>query len=569
MNLRLLLFNTLLAALLLIAPLYYQSNLGGTGLELTYNIPAWAAAVYTIGSGFIFFAFSRTIVLPKNAWAFLVFPVVMILSGLLAGSSQPIPWLFRQIYVLGGILFFFSLFQFKLRPSRIEKSLYIIAISSLLNALVALIQILAPDLLRGLFPSSGHLPIGIFQQVNVLASFLSTGLVVSLYLISRPSIRCTHPAIKALLIINIGLCSFIIVYTGSRVGFLSGILGITFLGLSRWRFFRKQTILTALVLAAIIGGSIQGHHGFARVVNKTSEITQGTSASARINMYAIALELVAEEPIHGHGIGNFLRVWGLQTGDYHQRHPHAALPPYVTHPHNELVYWLIEGGVIAFFGILISIGAILLALLRCGPQRGWAYCALLLPISLHTLVELPFYISAIHWFLWLFLIFLVLRHHTTTRAIPLSMAATRLLKGSTIVFCVGVSYFLFHCAQAQQDIYNFIKAKNIKGPYLEIALNNLYSKSYAEQLAMRSLLHSGIQTGDAAKVRRYVDWGERYIAINPELKIFEDLINAYAMLKQEEKKCRTIAWGAYIYPEMPSLQKIARSCGQIPHAGNP
>ncbi len=41
-------FSFLLTALFLLAPLYFQTNLGGRGLELTYNIPAWMAASYLL-----------------------------------------------------------------------------------------------------------------------------------------------------------------------------------------------------------------------------------------------------------------------------------------------------------------------------------------------------------------------------------------------------------------------------------------------------------------------------------------------------------------------------------------
>ncbi len=316
-----------------------------------------------------------------------------------------------------------------------------------------------------------------------------------------------------------------------------------------------------MAMVVIIGGSIQGGKGFERVVNKTHEVTQGAAGSQRINMYTIALELVAKEPIHGHGIGNFLRVWGMQSGDYYQRNPDAALHPYVTHPHNELVYWLIEGGIISFAGIIAALGAILLALYRCGVQRGGAYTALLLPISLHTLVELPFYISAVHWFLWLFLLFLVLRHRTIGNSIPLSLSAMRLMKTTAILLCVGISYFMIHSARAQADIYSFATAKaGSKGPFLQIALNNLYSKPYAEELAMRSRLYAGIQAKDPDEVRRFTLWAESHIAVTPQLKMFEDLLNAHTFLQQVEAKCAVASTGAKMYPMNQVLQVLAKSC---------
>ncbi len=555
--------NILLTLLFVFAPLYYHDNLGGRGLELTFNIPVWIIASYVIGYALILITSKQRIILPTNAWAYLVFPVIIIVSGLLSGSSQPIAWLFIQIYVFSGVFFLFSLFQFKSQTRHIEYALYTLAAAALLNAIIATVQIVSPNLLYGWAPFQGNPPIGVFQQVNVLASFLSTGLAISLYLITRPSIRTTPAILKAFLILNVGMCAFIIVYTGSRIGLLSGILSISLLGFSRWRLFKKQTILTLLATIAIAGGAIKGGDGFERVTSKTQEITQGTSASARINMYAIALELIAEKPLTGHGIGNFLRVWGEQNSNYLQRNPDAVLPPYVTHPHNEFILWLIEGGITSFAAILIALGAILVAIFRCGWQRGGAYTALLVPISLHTQVELPFYISSVHWFAWLLLVFLILRHQTVPRTTALSSAATQLIRGVALLGCLGVSYFMVHCARAQADIHSYVQAEKTTGPYLQIALHNLYFKPYAEQLAMRAMLQEGMLNNDPVKARRFAAWAEEKITSNPTPEIVVDLINAYNFLQEDEARCRATRTGALIYPlSQPLAEAVEKFCGQ-------
>ncbi len=555
----------LLTVLFLAAPLYFQTNLGGRGLELTFNIPVWAAASFLISSGLYLIAATQWFVRPAHSWAFLLFPVVMVLSGIIAGSSQPIPWLFRQIYIIGGVLFLFSLFQFNIKQQQIERILYVVVASALVNALIAIAQIFSPELIRGWLVTAGNTPVGVFQQINVLSSYLATGIILSFYLMSRPSIRSASLAARLLLIICIGSCAFIITYIGSRIGMLSVVAGLTIMLVSRRRQLKKRAALTLIGLLSLLGGAIPGGtiqeiSGFEKLSQKTIEIAKGADASIRVNMYAIALELVAQKPWFGHGIGNFQRVWGMQSGDYHQRNPSAKLPPYVTHPHNELVYWLIEGGIISFAGILVAIGAILLALIRCGPQRGGGYAALLIPISLHAQVELPFYLSSLHWFLWLFLVFIVLRHHTSANSVPLSLPAVRLIKSAAILFCIGSSYFLIHSARAQADIHAYLTNKEQQGPYLQIALKNLYFKPYAERLAMRSLLHSGILDKNPDKVHHFTQWAEQQISTNPQLKLFEDLNNGYTFLGLEEARCRIIHTGARMYPMNEPLKTAANAC---------
>jgi len=557
--------TALLTILFLLAPLYFQPNLGGRGLELPYNIPVWGVASFLIGGGLYLIAATQRFIRPAHAWAFLLFPVVMILSGIIAGSSQPIPWLFRQIYVVGGILFLFSLFQFNLKQPQIERILYVVVASAVINALITTIQIFSPELIQGWLVTAGNTPIGVFQQINVLSSYLATGIILSFYLMSRPSIGSASLAARLLLIVCIGSGAFIITYIGSRVGMLAAVAGLAILLISRRQLLKKRAVLTgvgllSLLAGAIPGGTIQEISGFEKLSQKTIEIAKGADASIRVNMYAMALELVAQKPGFGHGIGNFQRVWGTQSGNYHQRNPDAKLPPYVTHPHNELVYWLIEGGIVSVVGILAAIGAMLLAMIRCGPQRGGGYAALLLPISLHAQVELPFYISSLHWFLWLFLIFMVLRHHTTTAKVPLSLSATRLIKISAILFCMGSGYFMIHSARAQSDIHAYLTKKEGHGPYLQVALHNLYFSSYAERLAMRNLLHASILDKNPDKVHYFAQWAEQQIAVNPRLKLFEDLINAYTFLELEEARCKIIHTGTRMYPMNQPLKAAADTC---------
>jgi O-antigen polymerase len=59
---------------------------------------------------------------------------------------------------------------------------------------------------------------------------------------------------------------------------------------------------------------------------------------------------------------------------------------------------MIEGGLFIIIGILTVMFVVVLALIRCGKQRSAGYVAMLIPITLHTQFEQPFYISSLHWF---------------------------------------------------------------------------------------------------------------------------------------------------------------------------
>jgi O-antigen polymerase len=315
-----------------------------------------------------------------------------------------------------------------------------------------------------------------------------------------------------------------------------------------------------IALIAIFSGAFLGKNGLTRSFEQTVNIAQGVSRDARINMYRIALELIAQKPVQGHGIGNFLRVWNLQTSDYISRHPDANLPSYVNHPHNELVYWLIEGGLMIVAGILAAIVAVVSGLIRCGPQRAAGYIAMLTPITLHTQVELPFYISSVHWFLWLFLIFVVMRHREFKQNMRISLATIRLIQTGSLIIFTGSLYFLQHTSRAQADIMDFVTQRAIDSPYLEVALKNSYHKQLAEELAMRALLNKGISTDNTEYIRQYIQWSAKPMAMQPKLIFFGDLVNAYTYLKDDESRCRIIESGLKMYAHNKKLRTLKQSC---------
>jgi len=503
----------------------------------------------------------KSIQLPQRSVYFIAAPIVIILNSIITGTSQPDVFLFRELFLVGGLLFFFSLFQFKPRQVQVELILLIIALSTIIQSTIGILQIFYPELFGTWFATLGDdVPRGVFQQINVQASFLSTGIAISFYLLSRPIAKRFSTITSGFLILSVGLGAFVIIYSGSRVGLFSLVISLFLLLVFRARQLMQNKILVLCAIIAIASGSILSKSGMEQSLAKTANIARGESSDVRINMYRIAAELIAQQPLQGHGIGNFLRVWNLQASDYVSRHPHARLPAYVNHPHNELVYWLIEGGLVIVSGILVSIFAVLMGLIRCGPKRAAGYTAMLLPITFHTQIELPFYISSIHWFLWLFLIFTIMRHGACKKFLTLSNAANRLIQCTSIIIFVTSLYFLQHTSRAQADIMDFVTQRPIDTPYLQTALQNSYHKRLAQELAMRALLYKGITTENRSYVSQYIQWSAKPLAIEPKLILFEDLVNAFTFLKDDESKCKILKLGLEMYAHNESLGKLNQSC---------
>ena len=95
---------------------------------------------------------------------------------------------------------------------------------------------------------------------------------------------------------------------------------------------------------------------------------------------------------------------------------------------------------------------------------------------------------------------------------------------------------------------------------MQVALNNLYTKPYAEQMAMRSMLYASIQNKDRKKVEIFESWAKKYVDKSPELKMYEDLISASVFLRPEAKGCDAIMAGLGMYAHNEPLQKASERC---------
>ena len=278
-----------------------------------------------------------------------------------------------------------------------------------------------------------------------------------------------------------------------------------------------------------------------------------------MSIYRISIDAFSEAPIKGHGIGSFLEKFGLASSAFYQQYPTANMPGYIAHPHNELLQWVIEGGLLALLGILIAIFSVLWFVIKYKHQRLLAYLALILPITFHTQVEHPFYISSFHWFIWLTLLFVLLNHYLVIRQNLISLMAKKSLRSLVVLLLTVTLLFLWQTSQAQQQLYQFIRQSQ-QAPQLDSALNNLYYKTYAEQIVMRTHLHDAIGRNDAEKIAQVVNWFESELVKKPELKVFEDVINGYFALENHQQRCEAIRKSLQYYPANRVLQNLQPDC---------
>jgi O-antigen polymerase len=213
------------------------------------------------------------------------------------------------------------------------------------------------------------------------------------------------------------------------------------------------------------------------------------------------------------------------------------------------------GGALCIFAV-----AVLLSLLKLPASRRYVFIALLLPISIHTQVELPFYISALHWFLFLTLLAMVLSPTQIKINLSLSSAARSSLKITSIVVLMLSSVFFIHSYQSSVEIKQFISKTDKNKAPLDTALQNPYFKNVATDLLMFSMFNQSINKGISSNIALFKEWAESTIALNPHPNHFLVAINSNRYLNNKAKACELAKKANEIYPDNKSFISVLESC---------
>ncbi|WP_149330559.1 O-antigen ligase family protein [Citrobacter braakii] len=288
--------------------------------------------------------------------------------------------------------------------------------TGLVCALSVLLMVLWPAGYAHWIPLQSDMrPSGGFRQVNLMASFLATMLALSLH---RWLFSGQWRFLLALAVLMVAT-----VWTQSTVGLLGVAVAVALMTLSGWRMLRHRL---CLALTMLVSGWV-GARLLMSLLSLVPFIDHDDSRAARLQMWHACLQLIQAHPWTGVGYGMFegKYPWGISL--LHE----VSLTGMLTHPHNELLYWLTEGGLVTVTGLLLLLAwgmRMSRHLWRQGSAAGGygspgsdatglAICAL--PILLHTQTEYPWYMSGVHFVLFLFLLGLAL-----SRLIPADQHVT-------------------------------------------------------------------------------------------------------------------------------------------------
>ncbi len=109
------------------------------------------------------------------------------------------------------------------------------------------------------------------------------------------------------------------------------------------------------------------------------------SIGSRSIIFEVSLDIFKTKPLLGYGYGGFERSFIDHFNQYTIAHPEAGNTiQRLSHPHNELLFWVIEGGIIALLAFILFTTAYITTWLSISRGKAFALFALLLPILLHS-----------------------------------------------------------------------------------------------------------------------------------------------------------------------------------------
>ncbi|MDF5490869.1 pilin glycosylation ligase domain-containing protein, partial [Vibrio parahaemolyticus] len=147
----------------------------------------------------------------------------------------------RMLGLWAGMAFFILLQQFSFSNKHKQRLLWLVVLAVVIEACLGYYQYLwlKADNWMG-YDTLSNRPYGIFQQPNVMASFLATGLVIASYLLARQPYKYDRKLSDVYLLYAVPVLTLpLIVALASRTGWLASVIAVLLVIPYMYRFATK------------------------------------------------------------------------------------------------------------------------------------------------------------------------------------------------------------------------------------------------------------------------------------------------------------------------------------------
>lgn len=526
---------------------YFQLHPAGSSLTLSFNVFAWIFLSFFIGFGLYQLVSESKWVHTDLTLGLLVAVVLLIIPAFYPASIDPLN-IGRLYALLAGLLVFIVLQQLDMNDRTKDLLFFILLCAVWIEALLGWSQeyIVQSDNFMG--HREGSPPFGVFSQRNVMASFMATGLVLSGYLLSKFQEYSSRSFYQTVCLLTPLVTVPLILMLNSRTGWIGALVGsLLMLFYLHSKVGVRQTVAWAMmiVLGIFVGFLLLN---FGDGAGLSAALSRVQSDPIRERMYYQALLLILENPLFGVGFGNFetefnsfaaaLNAAGISG-------PNGE--PNLSHPHNELLFWTIEGGVVSLLGLLLAAFLVLRCVFRLDGSTRFAMLGLLFPIVFHTQTEYPFYHSMVHWVVFIMIIYLIdsLANEKKTR----QLKSTLLVGTAGIVIPLFTTLFMITTLQAGAILTKYETDRSTPVETLLDIRNPIVWRDRIQLKIRTDLMYQSLARNDFSQVQPYIDLLSGIVESKPRWQYFQNLILAHDFLGQSELASKRADEANYRFPD--------------------
>ncbi len=545
-------FLIALAVLFMLAMHFFMPNPGGAGLALSFNATTWIAFSIVLGIGCYQLAHNQVLRYSKLTIGLLICVIIMTVPVFYPNANSSLA-INKLIGLWSGWLFFVVLQQFHFNNQHRQRILWLIVLGVVIEAIFGFTQYLylKPDNPFG-YNTVANRPYGIFQQPNVMASFLATGLVIASYLLARQPHKYVLKLSGVYLLYAVPVLTLpLIVALASRTGWLATLFAVLMIIPYMYRYNSKRrfinwviSLLSGLVLSVVVM-NIAFPDGGGLAAEKVH------IESPRTYTFPQTLDMVIEKPFTGYGYGKFESEYILYTARQHalnENYP-AGLPS-MDHPHNELLYWGVEGGLLPVLGIFLAMALVLYRIYQAKRGTRLALLALFIPIVLHSQLEYPFYHSLVHWLIFVILLYWVDLRVASYRKVGFTKITKSLLRVISLVLPTVLTFYMVSAIHTNYILTKFETTHPANPDILNQVTNPVAWKDRFDWDVYSTLLNMGLHKQNPALIQPYIDWSLTIIKDKPRPAFYNNLILAYQGLDDSSKAEQIRAEAQFLFPRV-------------------
>ena len=361
------------------------------GLSNPFSVPKEALVCFAT-------SFVLLLVALRGGWQGSPWPgswIALLLAGPIAVTSTALANGVGLVSV-GGVLrwwtyvFYFVALRLSYPNSAsVERLLRLLAILGGLEGGLVVLQSLFGDVLfdTSQLPSAKWHAFGTLGNPNWTGAFLAATLPFAVGQLVRPAASAARAgAALALAVLVAGL-----VLTFARGAWLAAMAGFAVVA-SLSAAARSRKVLASIAAGLLIGiAAAIAAHGDEAVAS----LTRSESIMGRTRMWRVTMDMIAERPLLGWGLGRFAGAYPTHQGSFLARREEQTVTDITDHPHQEYLYVSAETGLAATAVLFASVAFVALrTTLAVSPARLAAPLGALVALAVNACTDIVWHLPA-------------------------------------------------------------------------------------------------------------------------------------------------------------------------------